>query len=91
MCSDASFPCLRLHECKYHEIKIWNIHLITQQNIYQRVDEPTDIYIVNFNSGEVIELQAEIVFSQHHINAFETPDGSEIIMDISPSDDFGLR
>ena len=55
------------------------------------MNEPTDIYIVNFNSGEVTELQAEVVFSQHHINAYETPDGNEIIMDISPSDDFGLR
>ena len=36
-------------------------------------------------------MQAEIVFSQHHINAYETPDGDEIIMDVSPSDDFGLR
>ena len=56
-------------------------------------NEPTEIFIVNMKTGHVEKMEAETVFSQHHINAFETSgkDGTEIVLDISPSSAFGLR
>ena len=42
-------------------------------------------------SGEVQTMQTEALFSLHHINAYETKDGSEIVLDLSHTDPFGLR
>ena len=44
-------------------------------------------------SGNVQKMEAETVFAQHHINAFETlgKEGPEIVLDISPSFTYGLR
>ena len=44
-------------------------------------------------TGNVQKMEAETVFSQHHINAFEShgKDGVEIVLDISPSGVYGLR
>ena len=44
-------------------------------------------------SGDVEKIEAQTVFSQHHINAFETSgkNGPEIVLDLSPSFTFGLR
>ena len=58
---------------------------------FQHVDEPTEIFIVNLKTGEVQDFKDETVFSQHHINAFESSDGNQIYLDISPGDFFGLR
>ena len=49
-------------------------------------DEFTDVFIVNLKTGEVIELSAETVFSLHHINAYETDDGSEIVVDMATNE-----
>ena len=56
-------------------------------------DEPTEIFIVNMKSGDVEKIEAQTVFSQHHINAFEAmgKNGPEIVLDLSPSFTFGLR
>merc|ERR1712038_2243631 len=54
-------------------------------------DELTDVFIVNLKTGEVKEMSADILFSMHHINAYETNDGKEIIIDLSPSDELGLE
>ena len=51
---------------------------------------PTQIFVVNLQTGQVSELEAETLFSQHHINAFETVDG-KIILDMSPSDELSLK
>ena len=42
-------------------------------------------------TGEVKEMHSKTLFSQHHVNAYETEDGKEILLDLSPSDPFGLR
>ena len=42
-------------------------------------------------TGEVKEMHSQTLFSQHHVNAYETKDGKEILLDLSPSDPFGLR
>ena len=42
-------------------------------------------------TGEVKEMHSQTLFSQHHVNAYETEDGKEILLDLSPSDPFGLR
>merc|ERR1712051_380127 len=54
--------------------------------------EPTDIFVVNLKTGKVQEMQVDDAhFFQHHINAFEVNEGKEIIVDLSPSDPWGLR
>ena len=52
-------------------------------------NEPSDVFIVNLKTGEVHEMQGDIVFSLHHINAFEN--GDEIIVDLAPTQEFALR
>ena len=44
-------------------------------------------------TGNVQKMEAETVFAQHHINAFESlgKEGPEIVLDISPSFTYGLR
>ena len=54
-------------------------------------NELTDIYIVNLKTKEVTEIQAEALFSMHHINAYETSDGTEIIVDLQPTNDLALE
>jgi len=54
-------------------------------------DEPTDIFVVNLKTGEVQEIQADVHFFQHHVNAYEVEGGREIILDLSPADPYGLR
>ena len=54
-------------------------------------NELTDIYIVNLKTKEVTEIQAEALFSMHHINAYETSDGAEIIVDLQPTNDLALE
>jgi len=51
----------------------------------------TDVFIINLKTGEVKEMSADILFSMHHINAYETNDGKEIVLDLSPSDELGLE
>ena len=51
----------------------------------------TDVYIVNLKTGEVTEMSGDILFSMHHINAYETNDGKEIVLDLSPTDELGLK
>ena len=53
------------------------------------LDEQTDVFVMNLKTGEVQEMQADIVFSLHHVNAYEK--GDEIIIDLSPSAEFALR
>ena len=53
------------------------------------LEEQTDVFIVNLKTGEVQEMQGDIVFSLHHVNAYEK--GDEIIIDLSPSAKFALR
>ena len=36
-------------------------------------------------------IQTDAYFFQHHINAYEINNGREVIVDLSPSDPFGLR
>ena len=36
-------------------------------------------------TGSVQEMQTEGLFSLHHVNAYETDDGSEILLDLSPA------
>lgn len=55
------------------------------------VDEPTDVFIVNLKSGEVMEMEGDILFSMHHINAYETKDGKQIVMDLSPTDELAIK
>ena len=55
------------------------------------LDEQTDIYVVNLKTGEVKEMKGQTWYSQHHINAYETEDGNEIVVDLSPSEPTGLR
>ena len=52
-------------------------------------DEPSDIFIVNLKTGEVHEMQEDIIFSLHHINAYEV--GDDIIVDLAPTEEFALR
>ena len=54
-------------------------------------NELTDVFIVNLKTGDVKEISAEVLFSVHHINAYETNDGKEIILDLSPTDDNGMK
>ena len=55
----------------------------------QVLEEQTDVFVVNLKTGEVTEMQADIVFSLHHVNAYEKDD--EIIIDLAPSAEFALR
>ena len=52
-------------------------------------EEPSDIFIVNLKTGQVHEMQEDITFSLHHINAYE--DGDDIIVDLAPTEEFALR
>jgi len=52
-------------------------------------DEPSDIYIMSLKTGEVQEIQGDVVFSLHHVNAYEN--GDEIVIDLAPSKEFALR
>ena len=36
-------------------------------------------------TGSVQEMQTEGLFALHHVNAYETDDGSEILLDLSPA------
>ncbi|ESO86260.1 hypothetical protein LOTGIDRAFT_167306 [Lottia gigantea] len=51
-------------------------------------DEPTTVYVVNLNSGELITMSTINVFTMHHVNAYERKD--KIIIDVSayPSPEF---
>ena len=40
-------------------------------------------------TGEVQEIQGDVVFSLHHVNAYEN--GDEIVIDLAPSKEFALR
>jgi carotenoid cleavage dioxygenase-like enzyme len=53
-------------------------------------DEYTDVFFVNLKTGDVQEIQVDAYFFQHHINAYEINDGREVIVDLSPSDPWGL-
>ena len=53
-------------------------------------NEPTGIFIINLKTGEVSEMEGETLFSQHHINAYESGE-NEIILDMSPSDELSLK
>ena len=52
-------------------------------------NELSDIFIVNLKTGKVIEMQGEILFSLHHINAYEK--GEEIIIDLTTANEFTMR
>ena len=54
-------------------------------------DEETDIYVVNLKTKGVQEISAEVLFAMHHINAYEINNGKEIILDLSPTDELGLK
>jgi len=54
-------------------------------------DEQTDVYVVNLKTGEVKETTDNVLFSMHHINAYESEDGKEIMLDLSPTDEMGIR
>ena len=49
----------------------------------------TSIQISNDLTG-TFSLQVDAYFFQHHINAYEINDGREVIVDLSPSDPWGL-
>jgi carotenoid cleavage dioxygenase-like enzyme len=51
----------------------------------------TDVYIINLKSGDVKEMSSDIVFSMHHINAYETNDGEDIVLDLAPTDEMALK
>ena len=53
------------------------------------LNEFSDIFIVNLKTGEVIELQEDIIFALHHINAYEN--GETIIIDLAPADEYALK
>ena len=53
------------------------------------LEEQTDIFVMNLKTGEVEEMQGDIVFTLHHVNAYEK--GDEIILDVSPATAYGLR
>ena len=59
--------------------------------IEEMENEPTDIYVVNLKTGEVHEISAMTFFAFHHINAYEINNGTEILLDMSPSDPRGLE
>ena len=52
------------------------------------LDESTTVYVVSIKTGDVTTLQAENMFSMHHVNAFE--EDNKIVVDVSsyPSPDF---
>ena len=52
-------------------------------------NEQSDVFIVNLKTGEVNEMQGDILFSLHHINAYEN--GDEIIVDLATTQEFALR
>ena len=54
-------------------------------------DEETDIYVVNLKTKEVRELSANVLFAMHHINAYEINEGTEIVLDLSPTDELALK
>ena len=54
-------------------------------------NEYSEVFIVNLKNGKVIEMQGDIQFSLHHINAYESRDGKEIIIDLASADEFSLR
>jgi len=54
-------------------------------------DEQTDVYIVNLKTGEVKEMSGDILFSMHHINAYETKDGKQILLDLSPTNELSIK
>ena len=45
-------------------------------------NEYSEVFIVNLKNGTVIEMQGDILFSLHHINAYESRDGKEIFIDL---------
>lgn len=51
----------------------------------------TRIVVVNMKSGSVKQFSAKTLYAYHHINAYEVNNGSEIILDMSPSDPNGLK
>ena len=54
-------------------------------------NEQTDVYVVNLKTGEVKETTDDVLFSMHHINAYESEDGTEILLDLSPTNEVGIR
>ena len=54
-------------------------------------NEQTDVYVVNLKTGEVKETTDDVLFSMHHINAYESEDGKEILLDLSPTNEVGIR
>ena len=66
-----------------------NFHIM--DCIKELKDEHTDIYIVNLKTNDVKELSAKTLFSMHHINAYETNDGHEIVLDMSPVDPMFMK
>jgi len=67
-------------EVNFHlmEAAKWNEH------------EQTDIYIIHLKTGQVQSIPAKTLYSYHHINAYEINNGTEIVLDMSPSDPFNL-
>ena len=69
-------------------------HLLHHFHIFEEIEETkeqTDVYIVNLKTGEVKEMSGDILFSMHHINAYETKDGKEIVLDLSPTNELTIK
>jgi len=54
-------------------------------------NEQADVFVINLKTGEVKEMTGDVLFSLHQINAYETNDGEEIVLDLSPTDELGLK
>ena len=74
--AQATPPCLMAH---YFHVT----------DCIEVLEEQTDIFVMNLKTGEVEEMQGDIVFTLHHVNAYEK--GDEIILDVSPATAYGLR